>query len=57
MDIKVGNFSGDVDACFALGKEAFLSAHSHLDNAESIWKEIEKAGKKAKKNDTEGETN
>jgi hypothetical protein len=47
-EIKVGTFSGNVEACIKLGKAEFLAAHQHLGEPEAVWAEIEKAGKKVK---------
>lgn len=47
--MKIGNFSCNVDACLQMGKDAFIEAHSHIEDVESVWKKIEKAGKKSKK--------
>jgi hypothetical protein len=47
--MKIGNFSCNPDACFAMGKEAFLESHTHVHNAEAVWKQIEKAVKKKPK--------
>ncbi len=46
-EFKVGMISGNVDACYAMGKEAFLGAHPGADGEEA-WKEIEKRKKKEK---------
>lgn len=47
--MKIGNFSGNAEACFKMGKEAFIAAHPHVYDVESVWKKIEKAAKKTKK--------
>lgn len=41
-------FSYNLEACLAMGKEAFLAAHQHLHEPEKVWAEIEKQGKKKK---------
>lgn len=42
MDLKVGNFSCDVEACLKMGKTKFIAAHPHVDDVEMVWQEIEK---------------
>lgn len=45
--ITKNNFSGNVEACLKMGKEAFIKAHKGLYNGDinELWADIEKAGK------------
>ena len=62
MDLKIGNFSCDVEACLEMGKTKFIESHPHVENVGSVWDEIEKSvplkeSKPKKGNDeTKGET-
>lgn len=49
MELVIGKFSCDVDACLKLGKKKFIEQHTHLDNAEEIWEQIESHGIKTEK--------
>lgn len=49
MELVIGKFSCDVEACLKLGKKRFMEQHTHLDNPEEIWEQIEKHQKPKEK--------